>query len=251
MELPALFPTEIRTWFDETFDPRRAAKLQQPSEVRSTDGARLRQPISSRLRRHAPPLTPQQFALPHGLGEALEGLLPANFLPPIHRHAAQAARLNAQQLPMQLPLLELHRCGSEEYSFTSLHSATSLGRVTDDQMEAQEAPGRYKQLTVDVGKAPSGASGATSASTPASSDAAERCEQLPEPLTGTSEAHDAAACAAPIHHTSQHTSHACQPGVARRGPSPAPGIPPHDASLQGACCGTLWQLQAVLARSGC
>ena len=70
-QLPRLFPTEVRTWFDSFGDPKNV----QP-EPKGQTGS---------LYRKVPPVTPQMFALPHQIGQAIGGTLPADRLPPLHK----------------------------------------------------------------------------------------------------------------------------------------------------------------------
>lgn len=72
MELPQLFPTTIRTWFDDVCDPKNMQR--QPKGQAASCGYRK-----------APPVTPQRFALPHQVGEAIRSVVPADRLPPLNK----------------------------------------------------------------------------------------------------------------------------------------------------------------------
>jgi hypothetical protein len=68
MELPQLFTTHIRTWFDDFCDPQTMLPL----------------PIGQASKyRKAPPVTPQRFALPHEIGPVFGGSQHEDRLPPL------------------------------------------------------------------------------------------------------------------------------------------------------------------------
>lgn len=69
--LPQLVPTEMRTWFDSFGDPNNVK-----SQPKRQAACRYRA---------VPPVTPQMFALPHQVGHAVRGTLPADRLPPLNK----------------------------------------------------------------------------------------------------------------------------------------------------------------------